>query len=271
METTIELDHLSSKEFKSELRVQMGQDIQVLLSPYKNKDIGIRLLSEKTGISEKTLKRIIKQESDPHSVTIQRFYEYYFKINVDQNQYNAIQLQLQQELNKSVQQNKQRVDQDLEKLLATNKVFRDIFLFTRAAPISRVWVLENYGLYGMEMVALMLKEDLVVEKEKGIYCEGPVSVTKGPATLKTIIEDLITHHVTPENLQEYGKNMAFYMIEGVNEKTLNDVLTLTDQYKKSLAKLIFSPSSKGDKRIFVTSVVDELKEKDGKEKTGRIH
>lgn len=249
---------------KIKMRQQMTSDLAFLLSPYKNKDIGLRLVCEKTGISEKTLKRVLKGESNPHGETFHRFYEHFFKLNQIELPLTEIHKEIKEEYESTRTVKNQQLVESLEKMLKDNKVFRDIFLFTRTGSISKLWVQEQYGMYGIDIVSYMLKNDLLIETEKNVYREGPLVITKGSETLKTIIQDLVTDHFNVEALQEFDQNSAFYILEGVNEQVFSKVLMMTEEFKVALAKLIFDPESKGDKRLFVTTVVDALVDNDKK-------
>lgn len=274
MKTNETLPHLSpaqewpEDELKKALREQMVKDLEKLLVPYKNKDIGLRILSTKTLISEKTLKRMIKTESDPHGLTLQRFYEYFFKAFSEEEFLGPIHQYIRNELAKTFVNKKQKVHEDLEKELRDNKVFRDIFLVSRTGPISKDWIIAQYGLFGMEIVKKMLKDDLLIECEKNIFTEGTLSISKGSDTLKMIILDLISTHLNTQKLQEYGNNMAFYVMEGINELAVEEVLKQTEEYKKNVAAIILNVKNKGNQRIFVTTAVDLIQINESK---GKLH
>lgn len=241
---------------KKELWEQMVVDLELLLSPYKNKDIGLRIIGSKTQISEKTLKRMLKAESAPHGQTLQRFYEHFFKVVNDEENYKPIHLKIKEVLEKVVVYKKNKVDENLEKELQDNKVFRDLFLISRTGPIHKDWVIRQYGLFGLDVVKKMIHEDLLIEPEKNIFAQGPLSISKSSVTLKKVILDLINDHLHTEKLQEYGHNMAFYVMEGVNDHAVEEILGLTEDYKRKVAEVVLKEENKGENRVFATAVVD---------------
>ena len=261
--------YLEGRLPKKELWEQMVIDLELLLAPYKNKDIGLRILSNKTQISEKTLKRMLKAESTPHGLTLQRFYEYFFKLISNEENYKPIHKKIKEVLEKVSIYKKHKIDGELEKELQENKVFRDLFLFTRTGPVYKEWVLEQYGLFGLEVVGKMIQHDLLIEREKNVYVEGALSISKSSETLKKIILDLIKDHLHTEKLQEYGHNIAFYAMEGVNDQSLEEILSLTEDYKRKVAAVVLRPENKGSNRVFALSVVDLMNIDEGNK--GKLH
>lgn len=251
----------SMKDFRSLVKDQMSIDIELLLEQYRNKDIGIRILSEKMNIGEKTLKRVITKKSDPHQNTIGRFYSYFFKVVRDKDKSHKIHERIKRYMaweNLSPQAN---CNYDMESILATNKVFRELYLYSRSGSITKEFVQEEFGRFGLEMVQIMLDENILIEIDRGLYKEGSVYLPKGPLTLKSVIQDLIKDHHDHEKLTEYGQNSAFYVIEGVTEKTRQKVLRQAEEFRREMINQMINQEEKGELRLFVLGVVDTLKER----------
>ena len=62
-------------------RDQVQKDLEFILKQFFSKTCsGLRIISEKTCISKKTLSRILKGETSPNQQSVMRFYEYYFTV-----------------------------------------------------------------------------------------------------------------------------------------------------------------------------------------------
>lgn len=262
----MQLEELSSstpKEWRGMIKEQMAQDLEILLQRFKNRDIGLRILSEKTNINEKTLKRVINQASDPHTNTIRSFYSYFFTVQNNEapsELHQFIKRLIAKEIG-SPQTLLQIGTEKLEEMLGNNKVFRDIYLYSRTGYVTKSWVQEEFGNYGVEVLELMLREDLLIEVDKNLYAQGAIGVAKPPYVLKSILNDLVNNHLDQDRLSERGTNGAFFLVEGVSEEVKQEVLSRMEQFRQELSDLIFDEKSKGKERLFVISAADTLKEK----------
>lgn len=249
---------LSRKEQKEVVRDYLLLDIDLVLSPYRNKDIGLRILAEKTGISEKTYRRIIEKVTVPHLSTTERFYQYFFEIVKDE------QIELRhREIKKIVCQqatlSEAHCDRQLESILEDNKVLREIFLYSRTGVITRQFVKDEFGKYGIEMLDLLLNHSVLIEAEKGVYIAGNISISKTNKSIKKIVTELISDNLDADKLSELGHNKAFYAIEGVDAESKQKLLQLMDEYQEKLMNFLLKQAKPGDNRMFVAAAADQLK------------
>ena len=255
----IEIDPLSNKtNIRLKICQQMACDLDQLLASYKNKDIGTRLISEKINIGEKTIKRILKLKSVPHINTIQRFYQYYFTLTSTSIDNHPLYKEINELIQIEILDNTKELNFYLEGLLEKDKVFRKIYLLSRTGVITKSWVQDKFGKFGLDHLDLMLENNILLEIDKGTFVEGSVSISKGPKSVKYIISDLVSDHLSSERLSEKGLNSAFYMVDRVTEDAYQTIIEITEQYKKNLAKLIQDRSNRGVKRIFISTAVDNI-------------
>ncbi len=247
---------LSEKEF---LRWRLASDLERLLGTYRNREIGLRLLAEKTNLSEKTLKRVQARNSDPHANTLRSFYQYFFKViqlsGEEEVEYQQIHSIVEKE---TVSFHSKSTDDDLSKVMAGDPIFRQIFLRSRTGLMLRSEIERSYGLYGLKIVDLMLKQDVIIEVDKHVYKEGPVSINKNGEIIKKVIVELIEANLDAEALNERGVNTAFYAVEGITPAAREQLLTKIDEIKQEIFKLMSDPDAKGEERIFVAMAMDTL-------------
>lgn len=239
----------------------MAEDLIFLLESYNNKDIGLRIISEKTGISEKTLRRVRDAASDPHVKTVRKFYHYFLKVH---NERREDDTELKEALKGLIDSfevgNQKRMNFDLAELLEKDSVFRKIYLYSRSGSISLEWVKDEFGKYGVDMVQKMLMQDVLVETDKGVYTQGAMSVARSHDAVRNIIGEMMNEHVTDEQLDMMNQASLFYVIEGVSRELKLEVGRMTQEYRNNLAKLLLEAKDKGDERLFVFGGVGSLKE-----------
>lgn len=253
-------DSILAKEIRLSIRNQMAQNLNLMLESYRNKDIGLRLISEKMKIGEKTLKRILKIESDPHINTIQSFYHYFYSISKIKSSDHPLYKEISALINFEKLEKDKDLNFQLEELLAEDRVFRKIFLYSRTGFLTEGWVENEFGKFGLDYLSLMLRHNILLEIDKNIYVEGNISIPKGAKALKNIISDLIKDNLSEEKLSEKGSNSAFYVLDGVSDSAFDNVLEITERFKKEIAALVMDKNNRGLKRLFVATAVDTLTE-----------
>ena len=247
---------LTEKEL---LRWRIGRDLERLLGTYRNREIGLRLLAEKTGLSEKTLKRIQGESSDPHANTLRAFYQYYFKMiqigEGEEADYQLIRSIVEKE---TMAFQCKATSDDLRQVMASDPVFRQIFLLSRTRLVLRSEIERAFGLYGLKVIDLMLKHDVIIEVDKHVYKEGPVTICKNGEIIKKVIIECISANLDAEALNERGINTAFYAVEGITPAARQQLLCRIDEIKQEIFNILADPSAKGEERIFVTMAMDTL-------------
>ena len=247
------------KESKSIVRDKMAADLLFLLESYNNKDIGLRIISEKTNISEKTLKRVKEAASDPHVNTVKRFYNYFFNILPEKrDEDQELKLALRSLIDTFEIGNHKKDEFDLAGLLENDSVFRKLYLYSRSGPITLEWIKEEFGKYGIDMVQKMLLKDVLIESDKGDYSQGPVSVSRNHNAIRASLKDFIFEHITDEQLDVMNEASLFYVIEGVTREMKLEMGRLTQEYRNKLANLLVEGKDKGDERVFVFGGVGSL-------------
>lgn len=249
---------LSRKEQKEKVRDSLLLDIDILLTPYRNKDIGLRILADKTQISEKTYRRILDKSTIPHLSTVERFYRHFFD-TVKDDQLENRHREVKSILGKESTIPGVTYNHQLEGMFEENKVLREIFIYSRTGLITKQFVKDEFGKYGLEIVDLLLSNNVLIEIEKGVYAAGSLSISKTTKAIKKIVVELIEDNLDSDKLSELGHNKAFYAIEGIDAESKNQLLQLMDEYQEKLMSFILRDAKPGNHRMFVAAAADELK------------
>jgi|GEM_PF-3086517 len=266
---------------KDLVRQQLQNDLKLLLSQYRNPEIGLRLVAEKINISEKTLKRALNAVCDPHANTLKSFYTHFFKVMNEE----VTSLEIYQTIKKIIKTEslskisfdvkaEETSSNELMRLLEQDLAFRQIFIFSRTGVVTQKWVIEQFGAYGVRILEQMVMLGILLEIDRGIYKQGPRGVEKSALAVKKIILELNQQYLDSVKLEERGENSAFYALEGLSLEAKEKLLEKLDNVKSEIAQFINDPKNLGQERVFVTFAMDVLpeleQEKDQKSRNKNI-
>ncbi len=252
----------SNNDTRLILKEQIYNDLIILLSQFNNQDIGLRLLSQKIRISEKTLKRIIKYKPVPHKTTIIKFYSYFFNVINDKKQtssefHNNIKINYLDNTLSNIFTNDEVIK--IEKLLTSSSIALDLYLYSRSGVFDKKFVKEEYGNNGLSILNILIKLNVLIEIDKKLYTASTKNIIKGPSIISSVIQRLMENHFRPEKLEELGENHAFYAVEGVSQKTKDNLLQLSKKFYTEIVKIMTDKNNHGNQKVFLLSIVDNLK------------
>lgn len=81
---TTDVQQLDLQNSCDEILAQLRFDLESLLKDCRNIKNTVRLVATKTGIHEKTLFRVLKEDRRPSYLTLFRFYRYFFNTTNDE-------------------------------------------------------------------------------------------------------------------------------------------------------------------------------------------
>jgi len=229
-----------SQSVRKDIQKQMQLDFEYLIMGCGKTSDDLKYFEKILGINEKTLSRVLYAESIPHFNTIKQFYNFYFKLYSSPDLLMPIHETIKKYIHYLDNSASLEIDQeDFNELLGHNKIFRDLYLFSRTGPLTKNWVIKKYGEYGLGLIQSMILEGLIVEKNKGIYVQGPKNIlNKTPCTIKKIILGLIK-----ENLQEKASNnRVFYMVDGISSAVYRELLLKIKDFESQIGEFIFKNS-----------------------------
>jgi hypothetical protein len=238
---------------------QVKKDLEYLLEHiFTNPSYGLRIISEKTNISKKTLQRILKNETKPNQQSVMRFYEYFFKVAQVENL--SIQHSwIKDYFLKVLTGHYGKLDEVLEKKLESDVIFRKLYIRLSMHKLSKKNVEKLFGNYGLSILNEMEKMNLLNSMDNEWFClKENVSIAKSPIALKEMIIELNQDFVTTENLSEVNKNSVFYFCENISDSAYQTILEASEELKKTIRKILTSPDSKGDVPFFLTTSIDKM-------------
>ena len=153
-----------SRSFTSCVSGQVCLALNQLLSNYKDKKIGLRLLAKKIGIHEKTVLRLLKLENEPGYKTVIKVFRVFY------NEYDDEKLLcllpdiirdyiVQSSPQKITATNVYPSNADLE--IQKNPVMAEIYALVGTGPIHEDEILCRFGQYGSEVLRRMAEMQMI--------------------------------------------------------------------------------------------------------------
>lgn len=238
---------------------QVRKDLQYLLDNHFSKPAyGLRIISEKTNISKKTLQRIVKDETKPNQQSVMRFYEYFFKVA----QPDSLSIQhswIKDYFLKVLTGHYGKLNDVLEKKLESDVIFRKIYIRLSMHSLSKSYISKLFGNYGLNILLDMEKMNLLESTDNEWFrLKDDVSIAKSPTALKEMVIELNQDFVTVDNLSEVNKNSVFYFCENISDSAYQTILEASEELKKTIRKILISQDSRGDIPFFLTTSVDKM-------------
>lgn len=246
-----------------DLVTQVKFDLEAKIKEYRSPKIGVRILAEKMGISERTLYRILASENKPTYQTLYKIYRTIFNTSNDSLLLDLVPNIIRQEIEKvnPLASNREiNYSSDIEAMIYYDKCFAELYFMAACAPISLDFVKYRYGLNGLETLEKMLEVRALKITDKGNYILGDVQTNFSAKTLKRLGLGLVEKFSKPSDSEEYGNNLIAFFAEGLSDETYNEWLRIDEEAFKKKIELSNKAGAKGSKRVFTFMVTDTFLE-----------
>ena len=154
---------------------QVAYDLQKQLETFRDAKIGLRLLSQKMGIHEKTLGRLLRGENKPGYQTLYKIYRCLLNEKDDalllERMPQVIREAIRKGNPKKLEANKSYTLNVLQEL-RQNTVFQELYFLCACHPLSADQIKEQYGLKGMAILERMLELQVLEESAFQNYVLG---------------------------------------------------------------------------------------------------
>ncbi len=243
---------------------QVAADLSAKIAEYKSVKIGIRLLSAKMEVSERTLYRLLGKENKPTYQTLYKLYRTIFKTNNDSLLLELVPSIVREEICK-VNPNKEvstvSYQRNIEAEIYYDKTFAEIYFLAACSPVTNELIQYRYGMSGMITLERMIEMKALKRLNNGQYTVGENQANFSAKTLKRIGLSLIEKYSKPQNAEEFGNNLIAFYAEGLSEEAYDQWLKIDEKAFKEKVELANRDGAKGLKRAFTFAVTDTLQEK----------
>ncbi|MFG1494251.1 hypothetical protein ACRXCV_13590 [Halobacteriovorax sp. GFR7] len=243
---------------------QVSLDLAKKLDEYKSVKIGVRLLSEKTGVSERTLYRILAKENKPTYQTLFKIYRVIFNTSNESLLLDLVPEVIRKEIKKcnpNKISEKIQYHQDIETQMSYDRTFAEIYILAACAPITNELIQYRYGMSGMLTVEKMLEMKALRISKSGHYTLGENQANFSAKTLKRLGLSLVEKYSKEQNAESYGENIIAFFAEGLSEEAYDRWLQVDAKAFEEKVAIAKEDKSKGTKRAFTFMVTDTLNEK----------
>lgn len=243
---------------------QVSRDIDIFLKRHKDPRRGLSLLSARSQIHTKTLKRLIEKEHKPSYQTLYKLYSCLTGVTDLDLLLKAAPLSIQEKLKRSDPQLKSsasyKFTANIERELIKDPCFSELYVLAETRPFDTKYVRQRFGDYGLEVLQKMIDLKVLTILDDGLYGLGSVRSTFSADAIKTVGLRLVERFCKPFRTDENYANYMNLYFESVSEATYHQWLEIDGRAFKEKMKLLEDPQSRGPLPVFMFNAIDTLEE-----------
>ncbi len=254
-----------TKTIKIPDKLSLEDEIQFtlnsLVTSYRDSKKGLRVLSKKMGIGEKTLIRLINQTGKPNYQTVFKIYRVFFNEYNDSRVLNLVPAPVREYLIKRNPQelsSNQNYNLDSDIILQNNSVVAEIYIIASTGPVHLDDIEYRFGQNGIELVSSMLEKKLLNEIHKDVFTIGKNQPLFDGHTIVSVGKTLITSQAKPENGESLGNNFISFYAEGLDELTYNQWLAIDRRAFQEKYELTRDQKNLGKRRAFTFMITETI-------------
>ncbi len=256
---------LNLNEDESSLSAHIKHALETMLANYQDSKKGIRILSKKMGIHDKTLQRILNQKNKPNYQTIFKIYRVYFNEFNDAKILNLVPSEVKEYLVKNNAQElkeEKNYTSDADRELQRNPITAEIYIIAATGPLYTEHIQDRFGKYGVELLEKMVRSGLLNEVHKDVYVLGPNQPNFNGDTIVSVGSTMINNHAKPDNGEELDKNFISFFAEGLSEEAYLKWLSIDQEAFKKKFELSRDPKNLGKIRAFTFMISETIQLKE---------
>lgn len=240
---------------------QIAADLREILSQFRDPKKGLKIISVKTSIHEKTLHRLINEENRASYMTIFKLYRYILDESDDAKILDLAPPVIKDYL---IQTNPQLLTEQIifssgiDQELSKNPVFGEIYILCGTGPLSRNEILARFGQYGLNIVEKMLKQQVLKESGLEVYELGKNQANFGPESIINLGTHLALNHVKKINGDILDQNFMGLYAEGLSPEAYAQWLKIDQDAFRKKVSLSSNKNNLGTIRAFTFMTTDSL-------------
>jgi len=254
--------HSRNIEFGLDLRTQVAIDLKVKLQEYRSERIGLRLIAERIGINEKTLRRLIKKENRPTYNTLLKIYRFLLSTTDDSVVVELAPKLVSDEIKKlhpndfsvAVKQG-----QDVEALIANDPCFAEIYVLAGCGVITKDLIQFRMGEMGIQTLDRMLKLKVLKRVTETAFILGENQASLSPETLSILGMNLVKRYFKNQNCDDSGQNFIGFYAEGIDDATYEEWLKIDEEAFKKKVQLTKKMKALGTRAAMTFMVTEQMK------------
>lgn len=219
------------------LKEQVAGDIRSHLARYRSQAIGLRKLSEKSGLHQRTLKRLLSQENRAGYQTLIRLYTCLLESGAKGLALETLPERVAQEIKAKAPESNDRVaayNEEANREMLYDKVFAEIYCLASMSPVTRELVRLRYGMSGLETLERMTRLRALRPIGESAYTTGEVEIEFTPELVKRLGLNLAQKYGKTKDAELAGSNVMSFYAEGLSQEGYQAWLKIDEEafYKK---------------------------------------
>tara|TARA_Y100000296_G_scaffold78781_1_gene101962 strand:- start:438 stop:1268 length:831 start_codon:yes stop_codon:yes gene_type:complete len=255
----------SAQENASRLsRVQ--SDLLLALKEFPRESTGIKILSEKMGVSARTLRRIIKGTHTPSYQTILKIYRYLYGTKNDRETILSMPQDIARYI-KIEHDNFSFLDDEgvnfteyIDDLIKNDSVFRSIYVETATGITHKSKIGFEHGQHGLKVIEKMLQLNVIKEIEPETYTASIERSCLTPNTLYEIGKYLLEYKYSQDKEGLRGENFFNVYFDGLNQDAYNEVISIQWEAMNKIKGILKDKNNKGIHKFWTITYTDTLVE-----------
>jgi transcriptional regulator with XRE-family HTH domain len=239
---------------------QIQMDLEKYFSNFPNKNFAIRVLAKESGISDKTIKRLLKLENKPTYDTIFALYSVMLEIEDENQILDLVAPSIKTYLSKmTARKLKVKKKCNFIEVLKKDPIICELFVKAATGGLIENAVVYRYGQYGMELLEKMTELNILREVERGNYKLSPMAPSLEGEVLKFVGLRLTETYGNPASAQETNQNVMSFYASTLNEEGYKEWIKIdTEAFYKKL-EVAQKEEFKGAKRYFTFNSTDSMR------------
>lgn len=246
----------------SALSGDVAASLEQALASFKDPKKGLRILSRKMGVHEKTLKRLLHREHRPGYITLYKIFRVLTQAPDDIALLELVPASVREEL---IRENPKPHTPgvvyrgDFEKDLLKDQVFAEIYFAAAAGGIRRPEIQAHYGRHGLKVLDRMTLLRLTKEQRPEFYVLGENQLNLTSRGIKHVALSLSESFAEPELTDEPGQNYMCVYAEGLTPEAYSEWLRIEEEAYRQKTALARDPRNLGPIRAFTVQITDQIR------------
>lgn len=245
------------------LEKQLALDLQNYLNQFPNEKFAMRIVSQETGLNQKTIKRLLNCENKPTHQTLLKLYALFFQLDDYQEVLKKVPFVIKERIqnyspDEEVLGKKRKCQTGLLEMLKNEPLASELVILAALMPIQMSTICFRYGDYGLKVLKQLKNAGILVEQEKDCYIMAPQGPEFDAECLKLLGLHFTQRFSKTSQAKVHNLNILSFYAECLNEKGKQEWLKVDTEsfYKK--VEIAKSPENKGTIPMFTFTTTDTI-------------
>ncbi len=259
--TALQADHISPVFFGHQVYDHALNVVLKMLLAYKDKKIGIKKISSRLNIHERTLNRFLNLENKPNYQTLLKIYKHHFNEYDESKLIDLLPEYVKEHLKPFLVNSRPvqvQVTNVVDELLRNNPVAADIYVLAGTGVFHLNSIKKKFGLYGLDVLNQLLKLKILKEVEKNYYSLGEWQAEFAGETILKAGLAVTQNHFSVLNAEELNHNHIGFLAEGLNEESYLKWLKIDQEAFLKKSQIMQDSQNHGPLRVYTFMATDRL-------------